>query len=145
MDRLNAFVHVAGKLFRPGDVPESQVADLITNPKAWRADDWPAPAQAPADETSREADNDPDEEADTTEGATGHEDGDATGGDSEQDQTPVPTADADEEPERPAKSAKVDVWREYILAVADVTRAEVNEMTKEELIDAADQLDADTE
>ena len=32
---LAAFVHVGGKVFAPGDSPEKEFADQITNPKAW--------------------------------------------------------------------------------------------------------------
>lgn len=33
--RLVSFVHVAGKVYGPGDDVPSEVADAITNPKAW--------------------------------------------------------------------------------------------------------------
>ncbi|OLT27748.1 hypothetical protein BJF83_17330 [Nocardiopsis sp. CNR-923] len=50
----------------------------------------------------------------------------------------------DEAPERPAKSATVEAWREYILAVADIDEADVADMTKAQLQDLADEIDADT-
>ena len=46
-----------------------------------------------------------------------------------------------EEPPRPGKNAKVETWRAYILAVADVTKDELAELTKDQLIEMADQLD----
>lgn len=32
---LAAYVHVAGQVFKPGDSPDKEFADQITNPKAW--------------------------------------------------------------------------------------------------------------
>lgn len=36
--KLAAYVHVAGQRFAPGDEPPAEVANLITNPQAWEAD-----------------------------------------------------------------------------------------------------------
>ncbi|MFE3461366.1 hypothetical protein ACFXKD_27800 [Nocardiopsis aegyptia] len=148
MERLGTYVHAAGQLWRPGQVPPDEVADLITNPKAWtsqaldRQEMTPAAIPSP---NEGQGDDDPNE-ADATEGDT-REEGpavdDTTGVEDEEDQAPAPAAAAEAEPQRPAKSDQVGAWREYILAVADITQAEVDEMTKAELIDAADQLDAE--
>lgn len=36
--KLKAYVHVAGRVFAPGDVPPKEFADQITNPSAWDGD-----------------------------------------------------------------------------------------------------------
>lgn len=33
--KLAAYVHVGGRVFAPGDSPEKEYADQITNPRAW--------------------------------------------------------------------------------------------------------------
>lgn len=33
--KLAAYVHVGGRVFAPGDSPEAEFAEQITNPKAW--------------------------------------------------------------------------------------------------------------
>lgn len=44
--KLAAYVHVGGSVFAPGDRPEKEYADQITNPKAWgEVDDGDAPEE----------------------------------------------------------------------------------------------------
>lgn len=141
--RIAKYVHVAGVLLVPGDVPPPGLADQVTNPKAWRtAPEAPEPRRF---EASDQGDQDPDSEENDTTGQTG-DDPPAP------EQTAGPVEDTDpepalavegEEPPRPAKTAKVEVWREYIFAVADVTKAELDGLTKDQLIEMADQLDND--
>lgn len=45
MARLASYVHVAGVVHPPGDVPAA-IAEQITNPKAWESVDSPDPADA---------------------------------------------------------------------------------------------------
>lgn len=141
--RIAKYVHVAGVLLVPGDVPPPGLADQVTNPKAW--------GEAPEDPGPRRF-----EDSDRGDRALATEENETTGqtGDDspapEQTEDPVedtdpgPAPDVDgEEPPRPAKTAKVDVWRAYILDVADVTEAELDGLTKDQLIEMADQLDND--
>lgn len=141
--RIAAFVHVAGVLLVPGDMPPPGLADQVTNPKAWRAaPEAPEPRRF---ETPDQGDQDPATEENDTTGQTG--DDPVTPEQTEdpvEEPEPGPAPDVEgEEPPRPAKTAKVETWREYIFAVADVTKAELAELTKDQLIEMADQLDTD--
>lgn len=141
--RIAKYVHVAGVLLVPGDVPPPGLADQVTNPKAWRA--APEPPETRRFETSDQGDQDP---------GAGKGDPEKSETDDppvpEQTEEPVENTDPEpapdvegEEPPRPAKTAKVETWREYIFAVADVTKAELDGLTKDQLIEMADQLDND--
>lgn len=141
--RIAAFVHVAGVLLVPGDVPPPGLADQVTNPKAWRA--APEVAEPRRFETSGQGEQDPATEENETPGQTGDDPviPEQTE-DRVEDTEPGPAPDVEgEEPPRPAKTAKVEVWREYIFAVADVTKGELDGLTKDQLIEMADQLDTD--
>ena len=141
--RIAKYVHVAGVLLVPGDMPPPGLADQVTNPKAWStATETPEPRRF---ETSDQEDRDPDTEENDTTGQTG--DAPVTPEQTEdpvEDTEPEPAPDVEgEEPPRPAKTAKVETWREYIFAVADITKGELDGLTKDQLIEMADQLDTD--
>lgn len=131
--RIASYVHVAGFLLVPGDVPPPDLADQVSNPKAWAsggqlAPERPAPrrvGQVPDEDQGEDPKDPKDPEDDVTE-------------DSPKDPAPVVEG---EDPPRPAKSAKVEAWREYILAVADVTEDGLADLTKDQLVEMADQLD----
>lgn len=49
MPRLAAYVHVAGKVYGPGDEPPAAHAALITNPDAWEDGVLPDPVDGAPD------------------------------------------------------------------------------------------------
>ena len=129
--RIAAYVHVAGFRLEPGDVPPPAIADQVTNPKAWTTEaptepERPLREEAPAVEV--------------TDKGTPEKEDVAQEDDGDQAQDPVVEG---EDPPRPGKSAKVEVWRAYILDVADVTEGELADLTKDQLIEMANQLDAE--
>lgn len=127
---IAAFVHVAGFLLVPGDVPPPDLADQVTNPKAWASGGQLAPERPAPRRVGQVPDEDQGEDPENSE--------DDVTEDSSEDQVPVVEG---EDPPRPAKSAKVEAWREYILAVADVTEDGLADLTKDQLVEMADQLD----
>jgi hypothetical protein len=78
------------KVFNEGDTPTKKWADQIDNPKAWRDSDGEA---AEVVDEEPEDDVDDDDDSDTS-------DEDEQGDDSDEEKAP-------------AKSAKVEVWKEY--------------------------------
>lgn len=101
--RLRSYVHLDGKVYKPGEEVPAQVAERIPNPKAWE----------------------------------------------EQQQSPPTEEDYEEEgeaPQRPAESDRKDTWIDYVLEIrGDLSEDDVAQMTKAELIAAADEAGGDQE
>jgi hypothetical protein len=127
--KLTRYVHVAGRVYEPGDVVPDDVAELIRNPKAWgQADDGDdqeppqAPARPPAGD--QEPPTDPEQ---------------PPGGDQEPEEVPEQPPGGEEEPaERPARSANKDAWRAWLIEDG-VPESELGGLTKDALLALADQ------
>jgi hypothetical protein len=128
--KLTRYVHVAGRVYEPGDVVPDDVAELIRNPKAWEqaddGDDQEPPPQTPARPPAgdQEPPTDPEQPA---------------GGDQEPEEVPEQPPGGEQEPtERPARSANKDAWRAWLIEDG-VPEAELEGLTKDALLAKADQ------
>jgi len=123
MRELRSYVHIDGTAYGPRDLVPEEVAERITNPKAWASapmEAAEAPVRRPAvsDRATPDPDRVQDENPDESgpDGATVEDQGD------------------DEEPKRPAKNASEAAWREYILATVDVTEEDLQGKSRADLI-----------
>lgn len=143
MAELTRYVHAAGRVWPPGSTPPSEVAAMIQNPKAWGREPSVAPRYVPrtAAPSARQEEPEEVEEVEEVEEEGPEEESDAADGQGDEQDSDGQDDEGGEEddldaPARPAKTAPVAEWREYILATVDIDEDTVKRMSKAELIDA---------
>jgi hypothetical protein len=155
--KLTRYVHVAGRVYEPGDVVPDDVAELIRNPKAWeQADDGDDQEPPTAPERLPVGDQEPPTDPEQPPG--GEQEPEEVpeqppGGDQEPEQVPEQPPSGDQEPEqvpeqppggeeepaeRPARSANKDAWRAWLIEDG-VPEGELGGLTKDALLALADQ------